>query len=133
MFHGEYEKYAEFFEFLDFPGHDEVKEGENTIIENTYFKDFLPLIQPNIMFSLFLFDLNSYESNSGKEILKNYINNTDENINKKLKESLYRSMYILNQIDKELKEEKDPIKRQEIKNNRQIHFQKKWKIILKKF
>ncbi len=133
MFHGEYEKYAEFFEFLDFPGLDEVKEGENTIIENSYFKDFLPLIQPNIMFSLFLFDLNSYESNSGKEILKNYINNTDEYINKKLKESLYRSMYILNQIDKELKEEKDPIKRQEIKNNRQIHFQKKWKIILKKF
>jgi hypothetical protein len=77
LFHGEYEKYADFFEFLDFPGLDEVKEGENTIIENSYFKDFLPLIQPNIMFSLFLFDLNSYESNSGKEILKNYINNTD--------------------------------------------------------
>ena len=125
LFHGENEKYAEFFEFLDFPGLDEVKEGENTIKENSYFKDFLPLIQPNIMFSLFLFDLNSYESNSGKDILKNYINNPDDYMNNKLKESLYNSIYILNQIDKELKEEKNPEKRKEIKEKRQIHFQNK--------
>ena len=125
MFHGENEKYAEFFEFLDFPGLDEVKEGENTIKENSYFKDFLPLIQPNIMFSLFLFDLNSYESNSGKDILKYYINNPDDYISNKLKETLYRSMYILNQIDRELKEEKNPLKREEMKINRQIHFQNK--------
>ena len=125
IFHGENEKFAEFFEFLDFPGLDEVKEGENTIKENSYFKDFLPLIQPNIMFSLFLFDLNSYESNSGKDILKYYINNPDDYMSNKLKETLYRSMYILNQIDRELKEEKNLLKREEMKKNRQIHFQNK--------
>ena len=127
MFHGENEILAEFIEFLDFPGLDEVKEGENTIKENSYFKDFLPLIQPNIMFSLFLFDLNSYESNSGKDILKYYINNPDDYMSNKLKETLYQSMYILNQIDRELKKERNPLKREEMKNNMQIHFQNKMK------
>jgi len=56
---------------LDFPGFDEVKSDEKSLIENTYFKNFLPLIQPDIMFSLFLFDSNSYESTNGKEIFKN--------------------------------------------------------------
>lgn len=130
LFHGENEKYSPYFEFLDFPGLDEVKTGENTIVENTYFKDFLPLVQPNIMFSLFLFDLNSYESNSGKDILKNYISNIDdkgEYMNLKLKQSLYRSIYILNQIDKELKLIKDPQKREEAKEKRENHFRLKMK------
>ena len=130
LFHGENEKYSPFFEFLDFPGLDEVKEGENTIRENTYFKDFLPLVQPNIIFSLFLFDLNSYESNSGKDILKNYISNKDdmgEYMNKKLRESFYRSVYILNQIDKELKEEKNPEKREEMKEKKENYFREKMK------
>ena len=85
---------------MDFPGLDEVKSGEKSLMENTYFKDFLPLIQPNIMFSLFLFDLNSYESTSGKQIFKNYIFNKDENLSKMLKGTLYKSLYFLNQIDK---------------------------------
>ena len=125
LFHGENEKYSPFFEFLDFPGLDEVKSGENSLKENTYFKDFLPLIQPNIMFSLFLFDLNSYESTSGKEIFKNYIFNKDENMSKMLKGTLYNSLYILNQIDKELKLEKDENKRSEVKEKREEHFRGK--------
>ena len=125
LFHGENEKYSPFFEFLDFPGLDEVKSGENSLKENTYFKDFLPLIQPNIMFSLFLFDLNSYESTSGKEIFKNYVFNKDENVSKMLKGTLYNSIYILNQIDKELKLEKDISKRCEIKEKREENFRVK--------
>ena len=127
LFHGENEKYSHFFEFLDFPGLDEVKAGENSLKENTYFKDFLPLIQPNIMFSLFLFDLNSYESTSGKEIFKNYIFNKDENVSKLLKGTLYKSIYILNQIDKELKLEKDKNKRYEVQEKREEHFREKMK------
>ena len=125
LFHGENEKYANFFEFLDFPGLDEVKAGENSIKDNTYFRDFLPLIQPNIMFSIFLFDLNSYESTSGKEIFKNYIFNKDENISKMLKGTLYKSVYILNQIDKELKLEKDKNKRYTVQEKREEHFREK--------
>lgn len=127
LFHGENEKYSPFFEFLDFPGLDEVKSGESSLKENTYFKDFLPLIQPNIMFSLFLFDLNSYESTSGKEIFRNYIFNKDENMSKMLKGTLYKSLYILNQIDKELKLEKDENKRIEVKEKREEHFREKMK------
>ena len=127
IFHHENEKYAPYFEFLDFPGLDEVKLGEDTLKENTYFKDFIPLIQPNILFSLFLFDLNSYESTSGKEIFKNYIFNKDEYISTKLKETLNDSLYILNQIDKELKQEKDKNKRIIIKEKREEHFREKMK------
>jgi len=119
LFHGENEKYASYIEFLDFPGLDEVKSwDDDSIKDNTYFKDFIPLVQPNIMFSLFLFDLNSYESTSGKEIFKLYISNKDEYISTKLKESLHNSIYILNQIDKELKQEKDKNKREIIKEKK---------------
>ena len=54
LFHGKYEKCAEFFEFLDFPGLDEVKEGENAIIDNSYFKDFLPLASEVLNASMIL-------------------------------------------------------------------------------
>ena len=77
------------------------------------------------MFSLFLFDLNSYESTSGKEIFKLYISNKDEYISTKLKESLHNSIYILNQIDKELKQEKDKNKREIIKEKKEEHFRNK--------
>ena len=126
LFHGENEKYASYIEFLDFPGLDEVKSwDDDSIKDNTYFKDFIPLVQPNIMFSLFLFDLNSYESTSGKEIFKLYISNKDEYISTKLKESLHNSIYILNQIDKELKQEKDKNKREIIKEKKEEHFRNK--------
>ena len=127
LFHGENEKYSPYFEFLDFPGLDEVKAGETNIKDNTYFKDFLPLIQPNIMFSLFLFDLNSYESESGKAIFKNYIFSKDKAMSEMLKGTLYNSIYILNQIDKELKLEKEKIKRIKVKENRENHFREKMK------
>ena len=49
FFHGEFEKYADLIEFIDIP-------GLNEIGKNIYFNQIIPLIQPNFLFSIFLFD-----------------------------------------------------------------------------
>ena len=54
FFEGNYEKYAEFFEFMDIPGLNEISNDINT--NNIYFEKVLPFIINNIKFSMFIFE-----------------------------------------------------------------------------
>ena len=105
FFHGEFEKYADLIEFIDFPGLNEVDlkyMSEN----NIYFSEIIPFIQPNYLFSIFLFKLNDFSSTNFKEILINFLDvnyldciqekymKTEKflrkvNVNKVFKESLF--------------------------------------------
>ena len=111
FFHGEFEKYADLIEFIDIPGLNEI-DSKNLKEKNIYFNEIIPFIQPNYLFSIFLFDLNNFQSNDAKEILMNFtdVNYLDcveqklenekhlrkVNIDKIFKESLF----ILNKKDK---------------------------------
>ena len=116
------EKFADYFEFLDIPGLD-----EGDINENIYVKNLLPVIIPNISFSIFLFNSTNiqtiYSTNiiqiiisNAKEIVKNSISrknygfldktNIDiiaENI---CEEISLNSLYIVNKIDEDRIESK---------------------------
>ena len=99
FFRGDFEKYAELFEFMDIPGLNESSEitnnqQNNSIEDNFYFKKIFPLIQNNIKFSLFIFAADTYDKENSLQILTNYIkggsqikneenkNNMNQNINK---------------------------------------------------
>ena len=91
FFIGNFEKYAEFFEFMDIPGLNETVEisnnnEKNSIDENFYFKQIFPLIQNNIKFSLFIFAADTYDKENSLQILKTYINGGSKK-NKKEKDN----------------------------------------------
>ena len=81
FFRGDFEKYAELFEFMDIPGLNEVSEKTksdnekkiNSIENNFYFRQIFPLIQNNIKFSLFIFAADTYDKENSLQILKTYI------------------------------------------------------------
>ena len=71
FFHGECEKYADLIEFIDIPGLNEI-DSRNFNDKNIYFSQIIPFIQPNYLFSIFLFDLNNFQSKDAKDILLNF-------------------------------------------------------------
>ena len=111
FFHGEFEKYADLIEFIDIPGLNEI-DSKKIKEENFYFSQLIPFIQPNYLFSIFLFKTDNIQHKDAKEILMNfidvnYLDCVDENvklekelrkinINKVFKESLF----ILNKENK---------------------------------
>jgi len=119
FFRGEFEKYADLFEFMDVPGLNEDDENngkqKNSSKEedkNFYFKRIFPIISMNIKFALFIFDAQGYESNNTYDILNNYlyggniesfknqVNQLEkENREYTIKESFKESVFILNKID----------------------------------
>ena len=103
FFEGKNEKYAEFFEFMDIPGLNEISNHINT--DNIYYEKVLPFIINNIKFSIFIFDTKFYRTNDSTQTYINFINKIskkqdyfNEN-NKYLKLPLDNSIYILNKID----------------------------------
>ena len=115
FFHGEFEKYAYLIEFIDIPGLNEI-DSNIFKAENIYFNEIIPFIEPNYLFSIFLFETNNFHHKDAIEILMdfndiNYLDCVQEelkmekylrqiHINKVFKESLF----ILNQKDKNNKE-----------------------------
>ena len=111
FFHGEFEKYADLIEFIDIPGLNE-RDSENLEDSNIYFSEIIPFIQPNYLFSIFLFDINNFQGTDAKEILKNfsdinYLDCVEEGLNmeKELRKiniiNVFKeSLFILNQKDK---------------------------------
>jgi len=99
------EKYANIFEFLDIPGLDE---GEFN--KNIYIKNLIPIIMPNLAFSIFLFNSDSMEDISSEKIIKkitNYFTENkifiDENISREIDKNIaLNSLYIINKVDDEL-------------------------------
>ena len=93
--------YSDLFEFMDFPGLNESYVNENKI--NLFYKDYMPLILPNIKFPIFIFDVSKYEGIESTEIL-NYYKNIGEQFNLTYltdiaKKSFNESIYILNKSD----------------------------------
>ena len=66
LFHGDFEKYADLIEFIDIPGLDE----NNRYLQNFYISQIFPFIQPNYLFSIFLFD--KFESEDSNQILDEF-------------------------------------------------------------
>lgn len=109
------EKYSEFFEFLDIPGLDE---GE--FESNYYVKNLIPIIIPNLAFSIFIFNKQSKEDISSTKIVKyismyyeknkifeygNFLGNNNKKENKIANEisknQILNSLYIINKVDNE--------------------------------
>jgi len=103
FFEGKYEKYADFFEFLDIPGLNEISSNINE--DNIYFKKILPFIINNIKFSLFIFETRQYQTKNSIKIYKQFIEKINQRnkdyFNEKiiLNEQQKYSIYILNKID----------------------------------
>ena len=95
LFKNDFEKYSDFFEFIDLRGLNE--------FDNIYLKEILPLIQINIKFSLFIFKVDNFDSLGNIEIVNSYINSPnkkkDDEENYAITESFKESIFILNKID----------------------------------
>lgn len=115
LFEGKYEKYADFFEFLDVPGLNEISDNLNN--DNIYFEKVLPFIINNIKFSIFIFETKFYTNTQSISLYKKFIdklNNKnkdyfDEKVS--LVNPQVNSIYILNKID--LCDKKGGIKQEE--------------------
>ena len=96
LFMKDFEKYSEFFEFIDLPGFD-------YIYQNIHLKQILPLIQMNIKFSLFIFSVENYESERSMDNLNSYLNDYNKKKEEEKKfiiiESFKESLFILNKND----------------------------------
>lgn len=90
--------FSDLFEFLDFPGLNEQEESKT----NLFFKDYLPLILPNIKFSIFIFEIDNFEGKGSEKILNNYENFSEKfpYLREYCQESIKNSIFILNKIDK---------------------------------
>lgn len=109
------EKYADIFEFLDIPGLD-----EGNLTDNRYIRDLLPMIIPNLAFSIFIFDSKHMEDITTQNIIKlivlEMIEKSNVHLNEDLqnfiskhmsKEMALNSIYIINKIDEERIDQKD--------------------------
>ena len=77
FFHGQFEKYADLIEFIDIPGLNENKENKRQNIENedhynnSYTSQIIPFIQPNYLFSLFIFKTD-FDKIDTKRVIKGF-------------------------------------------------------------
>ena len=117
FFHGQFEKYADLIEFIDIPGLNENQENKRQNIENethynnSYTSQIIPFIQPNYLFSLFIFKTD-FDKIDTKRVIKgfqdvDYLNclnlklddqKNEENYRKEnIKKIFKQSLFILNQ------------------------------------
>lgn len=115
-------KFSDFFEFLDIPGLD-----EGNINENIYLRDLIPVIIPNISFSIFLFNSANIQNTYSTDIIQIIISKAQEIIKNSITKKNYKfldeanidiiseniceeialnSLYIINKIDEERIESK---------------------------
>ena len=89
FFNNEFENYSEFFEFMDCPelneigiNNDNQNNGNSSIGSNYYFQKIFPIIQPNIKFGFFIFDI-EFENINTIEIMNEFqkVKEIDENNN----------------------------------------------------
>ena len=98
------EKYADLFEFLDIPGLD-----EGNLNNNVYFKDLIPVIIPNVAFSIFILDSEKIQDNDTSNIIQlmtsKVIEKQTEKLSKELKDKI--SKYIRKEKGEEIEQEKN--------------------------
>ena len=102
LFEGEFEKYADYFEFLDVPGLNESSLLD--IQENIYFEKVLPLFINNIKFSIYIFDTMNYEKQTNstiktKDIFSIFYEKMNDFYDDKKQEQIHDSIFVLNKID----------------------------------
>ena len=101
----EYKKYGKLIDFLDIPGLDE---------GNTNFDNFIIPIFKNILFPIFIFDVNSYSNDAPKIIIKQFLVQLFKIIKSKYiiekNKSFELGFYILNKIDLINKKQKKKMK-----------------------
>ena len=68
LFKGAFEKYGDLFDFMDIPGLNEISDGNN-VNDNFYFKEVIPVISPNIKFSILVFDCLKFDDEDSNNIL----------------------------------------------------------------
>ena len=101
FFRGKFEKYADYFEFMDIPGLNEAPEATktskeekakfiNSLSKSFYFNQIFPLIQNNIKFSLFIFSAENYDGKNATEILDSYIDGGIKEKKNKIKDEKQR-------------------------------------------
>ncbi len=94
--------YSDLFEFMDFPGlNEEDNNNQNSV--DLFYKDFFPLILPNVKFAIFIFDLYNYIGNANKNLINNYRDFYKKYnfpyLEKACIDSFKQSFFILNKID----------------------------------
>ena len=131
-------EYSDLFEFMDFPGLNESYSNNQNKI-NLFYKDYMPLILPNIKFPIFIFQIGRYEGIETTKII-NYYKNFSEIFKIPLlkdieKNSFNEAIYILNKSDlldtEEEKEEQLKIFREkfEISQNNSFLYSSKEKLL----
>ncbi len=94
--------FGDLFEFLDFPGVNEsnIKEGKKT---DLFYKDYLPIIIPNIQFCIFIFEVNKFEGIESENLIEYYKNFSKEfnypYLEQMCTKTYKNSIFILNKID----------------------------------
>ena len=96
IFQGEYEEYGDLIDFLDIPGLDEIKNNGSNI-----FDDFIQVIFSNILFPLFIFDIQGFEDDNTKNILIKYLDYYFNLLNcfGQTDKTYDKGIFILNKID----------------------------------
>ena len=104
LFENELQEYGELIDFLDIPGLDDAKEIYD-------FDHFIKPIFKNILFPIFIFDIQSYGSDGSKQILKQYIEYYTDIVyeNYSAKNIIIDGLFILNKIDLLKENEKEII------------------------
>ena len=130
--------FSDLFEFLDFPGLNETETEEGN--KNTfYYKDYLPLILPNIIFPIFIFEVFKFEGKESVNLI-NYYKNFSKIFNYPYLEEICNktfneAFFILNKIDlfsdPDKKNEQIQVFRKqfELNNNNSLFFSSKEKLL----
>ena len=108
LFENELEEYGELIDFLDIPGLNETMNDNNNI---SGFDDFIKLIFNNILFPIFIFDIQSYLDDGPRQILEEYLQYYSDIIyeNYPTEQVLVDGLFILNKIDMKEGKEKDEV------------------------
>lgn len=106
FFNDDNDYFSDFYEFMDFPGLNEKDEKDNPNGKNKpdlFYKDYIPLILPNVKFAIFIFNLIDYKGDEAKHLI-DYFKDFSKLFNFPYLEqicinSFNNSIFILNKID----------------------------------
>ena len=133
LFRGNFEKYADLFEFLDVPGLNEQtdlktpneknNEEDSGINTNFYFRQIFPLFIMNVKFSLLIFNSEKYDGNSSNEIINTYLEGGIDKIEENKKDLVILKEDEKSEQVEKIRKKKDFEKRLQIKKCAEKSFQ----------
>ena len=69
FFNDDNDYFSDFYEFMDFPGLNEEENLKDKNILDLFYKDYIPLILPNIKFSIFIFNSINYKGEENQHLI----------------------------------------------------------------